>query len=133
MNLTGNAEFITGGASGIGHALAATPLETGNEVMICGRDRDKLKQAREAHSGRAGVGCDLARDHDTEETAEAVHGRHKMAPEQLAREVIARLAARRHEIPPGSGRWVFSIHRPAPALLGRKMRRARGPSAQWSP
>lgn len=124
MNLTGNAEFITGGALGIGHARAAALLETGNEVMIRGRDRDRLKQAREAHSGRAGVGRDLARDHDTEETAEAVPGRRKMAPEQLAREVIPGLAARRHEIPPGIGRWVFSIHRLAPALLGRKMRRA---------
>ncbi len=100
MNLTGNAEFITGGASGIGHAFAAAPLETGNEVMIRGRDRDKLKQAREAHAGRAVVGCDLAR------------------------EVIPGLAAERHEIRPGIGRWVFSIHRQAPALLGRKMRRA---------
>ncbi len=42
MNLTGNAVFVTGGASGIGLALAAALLEMGDEVMIRGRDRDKL-------------------------------------------------------------------------------------------
>ena len=100
MNLTGNAEFITGGASGIGHARAAAPLETDNEVMIRGRDRDKLEQAREAHSGRAVIGCDLAR------------------------EVIAGPAAKRPEIRPGISRLVVLIHRLAPELLGREMRRA---------
>ncbi len=100
MNLTGNAEVNTGGASGIGHAPAAAALETGNEAKICGRDRDKLEPAREAHAGLAVVGCDLAR------------------------EVVAGLAAKRHEIRPGIDRLVFSSHRPAPALPGRKMRRA---------
>ncbi len=100
MTLTGNAVFITGGASGIGLALGAALLEMGDEVMIRGRDRDKLERAREAHPGRAVVGCDLTR------------------------EAIARPAAKRREIGPGISRLVLLIHRLAPALLAPMMRRA---------
>jgi len=74
MNLTGNAVFITGGGSGIGLALAAALLELGNEVMICGRDPEKLERARAAHPGLRAVRCDLARARDLEGAAETVRG-----------------------------------------------------------
>lgn len=46
MNMTGNTILITGGASGIGLALAERFLDRGNEVIICGRREDKLAEAK---------------------------------------------------------------------------------------
>ena len=45
MKTSGNTILITGGATGIGFALAETLLNAGNEVIICGRREDKLKEA----------------------------------------------------------------------------------------
>jgi uncharacterized oxidoreductase len=49
MNLSGNTILITGGASGIGLAFAERFLAGGNEVVVCGRREDKLREAREKH------------------------------------------------------------------------------------
>ena len=46
MNLSGNTILVTGGASGIGLALAKRFLERGNEVIICGRRAERLEQVR---------------------------------------------------------------------------------------
>ncbi|MFC5270212.1 SDR family oxidoreductase [Adhaeribacter terreus] len=46
MNLKGNTVLITGGASGIGLALAERFLQAGNTVIICGRREDKLNEAK---------------------------------------------------------------------------------------
>ena len=47
MNITGNTVLITGGASGIGLALAERFLNAGNEVIVCGRRQEKLNEAKQ--------------------------------------------------------------------------------------
>ena len=60
MHTTGNTILITGGATGIGLALAEAFLRKGNEVLICGRREDKLIEAKnklpKLHTRR----CDVA-------------------------------------------------------------------------
>ena len=46
MKTKGNTILITGGATGIGFSLAETLLHAGNEVIICGRREDKLKEGQ---------------------------------------------------------------------------------------
>ena len=46
MKKSGNTIFITGGATGIGLALAKAFMKNDNEVVICGRRHDKLKVAK---------------------------------------------------------------------------------------
>jgi uncharacterized oxidoreductase len=49
MEITGHTVLVTGGASGIGLALAQRFLAVGNDVIICGRREDKLNEARAKH------------------------------------------------------------------------------------
>ncbi|HEX3582466.1 MAG TPA: SDR family NAD(P)-dependent oxidoreductase [Thermoanaerobaculia bacterium] len=51
MELTNNSVLITGGATGIGLELARQLLERGNEVIICGRRRERLEEAKTMHPG----------------------------------------------------------------------------------
>ena len=46
MTITKNVVLITGGATGIGLALAEAFLQKGNEVIICSRRKNKLDEAR---------------------------------------------------------------------------------------
>jgi len=46
LNTTGNTILITGGATGIGFALAEAFLKGDNEVIICGRRKRKLQEAK---------------------------------------------------------------------------------------
>ena len=46
MKTTGNTILITGGATGIGLALAEVFLKAGNEVIICGRRKQRLLEAQ---------------------------------------------------------------------------------------
>jgi len=49
MKTSGNTALITGGATGIGLALAEALLAEGNDVIICGRRRTRLEAARARH------------------------------------------------------------------------------------
>ena len=66
MKTSGNTVLITGGATGIGFALAEAFVNAGNKVLICGRRRAKLEEA-EAKLPQIRVRqCDLSKTEDRE-------------------------------------------------------------------
>lgn len=60
MNISGNTILVTGGASGIGKALAIRFLQRGNEVIVCGRRDDVLEQLTAEYSEIQTINCDVA-------------------------------------------------------------------------
>jgi uncharacterized oxidoreductase len=60
MKTSGNTILITGGATGIGLALAEAFLQAGNEVLVCGRRAEKLEQARLLLPALHTLQCDVA-------------------------------------------------------------------------
>jgi len=60
METYGHIVLVTGGASGIGFAIAERLLATGNEVIICGRREKKLQEARKQHPSLHVRTCDVA-------------------------------------------------------------------------
>jgi len=59
MNLINNTILITGGATGIGLALAEAFLAKGNTVIICGRREGKLREAQAKHPALHIRVCDV--------------------------------------------------------------------------
>jgi uncharacterized oxidoreductase len=62
MNVSGSTILITGGATGIGLALAAAFDKRGNTVIVCGRREEKLKQAAERLPRIRTIRCDVAEE-----------------------------------------------------------------------
>ena len=60
MKISENEVLITGGATGIGFALADAFLKAGNQVVICGRRRDKLDEASAYLLGVKTIQADIA-------------------------------------------------------------------------
>ncbi|MBC8155135.1 MAG: SDR family NAD(P)-dependent oxidoreductase [Bacteroidetes bacterium] len=60
MQTSGNTILITGGATGIGLALAAAFLQKGNTVVVCGRRLSKLQEAKAAYPGLHIRQCDVS-------------------------------------------------------------------------
>ncbi|MGD1118831.1 MAG: SDR family oxidoreductase [Dehalococcoidales bacterium] len=59
MNIKGNTILITGGATGIGYALAEALVKAGNKVIICGRRQARLKEAKANLPGLETRVCDI--------------------------------------------------------------------------
>ena len=64
MKLASNTVLITGGASGIGFALAERFLQAGSTVIICGRREEKLREARAKHPQLNTRVCDVSKVKD---------------------------------------------------------------------
>jgi len=60
LKINGNTILITGGATGIGFALAEVFLKEGNEVVICGRRKNRLQEAKEKLPAVHIRRCDIA-------------------------------------------------------------------------
>ena len=60
MKLSGCTALITGGATGIGYALAEKFVEAGSGVIVCGRRRSKLQAAKRRLTSIHITRCDVA-------------------------------------------------------------------------
>jgi uncharacterized oxidoreductase len=60
MQLQGHTVLVTGGATGIGLAIAERFLEAGSDVIICGRRESALREAQVKHPRLHTRVCDLA-------------------------------------------------------------------------
>ena len=61
MKTSGNTVVITGGGSGIGLALTEALVRSGNQVVICGRRRDRLKAVQARMPGVHFRVCDVSK------------------------------------------------------------------------
>lgn len=64
MQIRNNIILITGGATGIGFALAESFIKLGNKVIICGRRKQKLDEAERKLPGIYTKRCDVSNDDD---------------------------------------------------------------------
>jgi uncharacterized oxidoreductase len=66
MKINGNTILITEGATGIGFALAEAFVKEDNEVIICGRREDKLREAKIKLPQIYTKVCDLSKEIERE-------------------------------------------------------------------
>jgi uncharacterized oxidoreductase len=66
MKINGNTILITGGATGIGFALAEAFVREDNEVIICGRREHKLREAKSKLPQIRTRVCDLSKEKERE-------------------------------------------------------------------
>ena len=59
MELSGHSVLVTGGATGIGSAIATRFLEAGSQVLVCGRRADKLHELQRRHPQLRTRVCDV--------------------------------------------------------------------------
>ncbi len=64
MELTSRTILITGGATGIGYALARQLINNHNRVIICGRNQAKLDLAKTQLPEVETIPCDINSSHD---------------------------------------------------------------------
>src|SRR5690348_4933619 len=67
MNLSGNTILVTGGASGIGLALANRFQRRDNRVIICGRREDRLAEVKAEFPQIETRVCDVADERSRQE------------------------------------------------------------------
>ncbi len=72
MKLENNTVLITGGSSGIGLELAKVLVAKNNKVLICGRNLEKLTQAKAQLPGIEFLQCDISKPDECEKLAKWV-------------------------------------------------------------
>ncbi len=72
MNTSNNTILITGGATGIGLALAEQFVQLGNNVIICGRRENKLSDAKQKLPAVRTKVCNISNDDERIHFAESV-------------------------------------------------------------
>jgi uncharacterized oxidoreductase len=99
MDIGSQTVLITGGATGIGWALARRFLSAGSDVLLCGRRADKLDDAARQHARIQTRVCDLARESDRVALAEWI------AHEQPRVNVLVNNAGIQNRIAIAGGDW----------------------------
>lgn len=66
MNTTQNTVLITGGSAGIGFAIARELSERGNQVIITGRNKERLQQAAAQLKNTTAIVSDVSKEEDRE-------------------------------------------------------------------
>ena len=66
VNLSHNTILITGGGSGIGFALAKEFIQLNNRVIICGRNLERLKTAKQKFPSIEIIQCDVSDENSVE-------------------------------------------------------------------
>lgn len=66
MDVRGQTALVTGGATGIGLAIATRLMAAGARVIVCGRREDRLREAAAANPGMITRVADVAREEDRE-------------------------------------------------------------------
>jgi uncharacterized oxidoreductase len=94
MNLNGNTILVTGGASGIGFALAKRFADAGSEVIICGRREEQLKEAKKLCPALYALRCDVSLESERRELVE------RMAKDFPALNVLVNNAGIQNRVPP---------------------------------
>lgn len=64
MDVSGNTVLITGGTAGIGFVLAKRFIDKGNTVIVCGRRKEKLDEAKEQLPSLVTRMCDVTKEAD---------------------------------------------------------------------
>ena len=72
MELSGHTVLVTGGASGIGNALALRFVREGSAVVVCGRRADKLREAQSEQPALTTIVCDVSRAENRVDLVETV-------------------------------------------------------------
>lgn len=72
MNLSNNTILITGGATGIGLAMAEQFLKLGNEVIVCGRRMEMLEVAKQKFPSLFIAQADLSKKESREKFAKYI-------------------------------------------------------------
>jgi uncharacterized oxidoreductase len=73
MNVHDNTVLITGGATGIGFALAEALVNQGNQVLACSRSKKKLDAAKERLPALTTLICDVSQSAERESLAGYCH------------------------------------------------------------
>ena len=76
MKISGNKILITGGASGIGFGMAERFVKEGNTVIICGRRKDALNEAKGKVPSLITKQCDLSSVKEREELFKWISSEH---------------------------------------------------------
>jgi uncharacterized oxidoreductase len=77
MNIKGNTVLITGGATGIGFALAEILVKNGNKVIVCGRRENRLAEAGAKIPTLITRRCDITQDSDRKMLFDWVNSNHR--------------------------------------------------------
>ena len=73
MKTTNNTILITGGSAGIGFEIAKILSEKGNEVIITGRNPERLQQALTQLKNVTGIACDVTKEEEVNQLVDKLN------------------------------------------------------------